>query len=245
MKADLPEIIFGESPRHPLYRDLKSFCDNADTEKLIDTAMLKSYLRSANTPRANHYLCLIEGGGRNMPVSPYEHRFSDEFDQCGYPILEEVPRPKLAPDLEQRFYYKEYNRSDKNSLPWFAAMWLTSNLPVEELIGFTKYLQVILPDLIEKDKTRDPSDPMPQTPELIHAFLKILIEKTSQKTLKRRWGKKYDKIMDRYNFIGYRVEMRNIDCASHKKRVKEAANKTLAEDTNQALSSLLLPAHLR
>ena len=60
MKADLPEVVFGESPQHPLYRDLKSFCDNADTEKLIDTSMLKSYLRAANTPRAAHYLCLIE-----------------------------------------------------------------------------------------------------------------------------------------------------------------------------------------
>jgi hypothetical protein len=53
-------VVFGESLQHPLYRDLKSFCDNTDTEKLIDTSMLKSYLRAAGTPRAAHYLCLIE-----------------------------------------------------------------------------------------------------------------------------------------------------------------------------------------
>jgi hypothetical protein len=64
MKADLPEIVYGESPKHPLYKDLKSFCDNPRNERLLETNLLKSYLRSANTPRAAHYLCIIEGEDR-------------------------------------------------------------------------------------------------------------------------------------------------------------------------------------
>ena len=65
MKTDLPEIVYGESPRHPLYKDLKTFCENPRNERLLDTDLLKSYLRSAGTPRATQYLCLIEGEDGN------------------------------------------------------------------------------------------------------------------------------------------------------------------------------------
>jgi len=60
MKAELPEIAFGESVRDPVYKGLRAFCDNPGAEQILDFSLLKSYLKSAGTPRAMHYLCIIE-----------------------------------------------------------------------------------------------------------------------------------------------------------------------------------------
>lgn len=171
--------------------------------------------------------------------------FPDEFDQRMYPILEDVPRPRLDPDLERILYNNDIDRTSKNSLPGDTVRWIRSNLPNEELLAFGLYLSVKMPILIEQEKSRHPWDPMPQPPEIVHTFLKMLIEKTDRKELKRRWADRYKGIMDRYHFLTYRILMRNIVCARMKQKFKDEQNGQLNQNTCQELSSLLLPADLR
>ncbi len=177
----------------------------------------------------------------SIKYKPYDP-FPDEFQPHQYPILEDgvVARPRLAPDLEQKLYYDDFSRSDKNSMPWRVHIWIMSSLSATELTGFMSFLKTKMPALIEKENTRDPWDPMPQQPEIMHAYLQLLIEKSERKNLKLRWGPKYKKLIDYYHFLGYRIAMRNIACARLKKEVKDRQDKIL----EQALSSMMMPAHV-
>ena len=172
--------------------------------------------------------------------------FPDEFHQAQYPILEDgvVPRPRLAPDLEQKLYHKFLDKSDRNSQPWLIASNLNCILPAAELLGFAAYLKAIMPELIEHEKTREIWDPMPQPPEIMHGYLQFLFEKTSRRTLKRHLKDKFDKVVDYNLFLGYRITMRKIACARLKKELKDRQDKILEQETNQVLSSMMLPAHV-
>ncbi|MFZ2653909.1 MAG: hypothetical protein WAX69_03265 [Victivallales bacterium] len=172
--------------------------------------------------------------------------FPDEFHQGMYPILEDgaVPRPKLAPDLEQELYFKELDRSDRNSLPWLVQTWLLSILPAIDLLGLAAYLKARMQEHIGHEEKMDPLDPMPQPPEIIHGYLQFVIERTSRRDLKLRWGEKNKRIMDYQNFLTYRIEMRRIACARLKEERRITQGGVLEHDAVKSLSPLLLPSHV-
>jgi hypothetical protein len=102
-----------------------------------------------------------------------------------------------------------------------------------------------MPELNLQERTRDPADPMLQPPELMQGYLKLLIEKTGQRTLRRRWGDKFNRILDYYNFLTYRIQMRTTACARLKEELKAQRDDQLNQNTGHGTASLLLPAHLR
>ncbi len=61
MKSNLPEIVFGDAAvRNPVYTGIKSFCESAGNEKVLDTRILRKYLLMAGTVKALEYLAIIE-----------------------------------------------------------------------------------------------------------------------------------------------------------------------------------------
>jgi hypothetical protein len=60
MKMDLPEIVFGDTLRNPIYASLKTFCENSGDEQVLDTRILRKYLLMAGTAKALEYLSMIE-----------------------------------------------------------------------------------------------------------------------------------------------------------------------------------------
>ncbi len=143
--------------------------------------------------------------------------FPDRLLPHHYPTIDDpaLPRPKLSPDLE-KYFYGEQDRTNLNSLPWYAERALRELLPPEDQLSYAIKLRK---KAAVADCSGSGGGPTELLPDLMHTFLVDMIMDSGRLELKKRWGaEKYRKIMNLFKYLDWRICMRRKVFRDHAKK---------------------------
>lgn len=138
--------------------------------------------------------------------------FSEELLPYSYPSDPRVPRPKLLPHLEQLLYDDLEDRSTKNSHPWLVEFRLRRGevLPAEDVVRHHIFFNSLI--ISGKINLRT----VVLLPDIMCAFLEELFRETDARDLKARWGQEYVLIRNYFDFLQYRLRIRDFVFKQHK-----------------------------
>ncbi len=131
--------------------------------------------------------------------------FHNKLLPYSYPSDASVPRPRLSPYLERLLYNESDDSTLKNSYPWWVEFKLRrcEVLPAEDLARHHVFFNSLV--LAGKIKI----DTVVLLPDIMCNFLEILFRETDAGDLKARWGHDYGLIRNYYDFLQYRIRMRD------------------------------------
>lgn len=134
-----------------------------------------------------------------------------EFVEHAYQIADGNPerRPSLPKALANFYFDESLPYEMKNSSVWTTALEIQSMLPPQDMADYASWTIAHMCSAARQSYR----SPMKQLPELIHDFLDDILRRTSRRELRERWGASYKPIMDRLNFIRYRIAQRT-ECFS-------------------------------
>ena len=145
--------------------------------------------------------------------------FPDEILPYSYPSDASVPRPRLSPYLERLLYNELDDRTMKNSHAWLVEFRLRrcGVLPAEDVARH----HIFFNSLVLAGKIK--FDTVVLLPDIMCSFLEDLFRETDAKDLKARWGQDYGLIRNYYDFLQYRVRMRDFVFKQHNMNAYEVS----------------------